>query len=119
MLDFILSRFPDIDVDIYEAASTFAEIGAGVTIMTRTRRILEEMGLRSEIAAMNGSIENDEGLVQGLITNSELSSWFAGPAVTYHKADGEYLMAIVKVITPGRLGNVVMFCHLHLNGAKV
>lgn len=43
-----LSRFPDIKVDVYEAAAQFKEIGAGVMIWAKTWRILQLLDLDSE-----------------------------------------------------------------------
>ncbi|PIL36260.1 hypothetical protein GSI_01922 [Ganoderma sinense ZZ0214-1] len=40
-----LSRYPDIQVDVYEAASQFKEIGAGVMIWARTWEILSLLGM--------------------------------------------------------------------------
>lgn len=40
-----LSRYPDIKVDVYEAASQFKEIGAGVMIWARTWEILSLLGM--------------------------------------------------------------------------
>jgi len=56
-----LSKFPNIDVQIYEAAERFKEIGAGVMIWSRTWRILELMGLADDFSKIahappNGSI---------------------------------------------------------------
>ncbi len=45
-----LSKFPNIDVQIYEAAERFKEIGAGVMIWSRTWRILELMGLADDFS---------------------------------------------------------------------
>ncbi|TFY51588.1 hypothetical protein EVG20_g10929 [Dentipellis fragilis] len=45
-----LSRYPDVQVDIYEAAQRFSEIGAGVMIWSRTWRILELLGLADDFA---------------------------------------------------------------------
>ncbi|KAJ3989844.1 FAD/NAD-P-binding domain-containing protein [Lentinula detonsa] len=40
-----LSRYPNIQVDVYEATDRFKEIGAGVMIWARTWKILEQLGL--------------------------------------------------------------------------
>lgn len=45
-----LSKFADIDVQVYEAAQRFKEIGAGVMIWSRTWRILELMGLADDFS---------------------------------------------------------------------
>jgi salicylate hydroxylase len=48
-LAFALSRSPNIRVDVYEAASKFAEIGAGIVVQWRTRQILTSLGLEEDI----------------------------------------------------------------------
>ena len=48
-LAFALSRSPDIQVDIYEAASKFTEIGAGILVWRRTKQILASLGLEEDI----------------------------------------------------------------------
>ena len=59
----VLGRFShDIQVDIYEAAAEFSEIGAGISIWRRTWRIMEFIGL-------------DEGLKR----NSEEMTCFSAP----------------------------------------
>ena len=42
----VLAKFSkDIQIDIYESASEFSEIGAGITVWRRTWRIMEMIGL--------------------------------------------------------------------------
>jgi salicylate hydroxylase len=48
-LAFALSRSPNIRVDVYEAASKFSEIGAGIVVQWRTRQILTSLGLEEDI----------------------------------------------------------------------
>ncbi|KZT64400.1 salicylate hydroxylase [Daedalea quercina L-15889] len=45
-----LSRYPDIQVDIYEAASQFAEVGAGVGVWPRAWKVVQALGLDRELA---------------------------------------------------------------------
>lgn len=45
-----LSRYPDIQVNLYEAAARFKEIGAGVTMWARTWEILAALGLQTKLA---------------------------------------------------------------------
>lgn len=51
-----LTKYPDIDVQVYEAAERFKEIGAGVVIWGRTWRVLSLLGLEPALreAAMEG-----------------------------------------------------------------
>ena len=48
-LAFALSKSPDISVDVYEAASEFAEAGPGITLWWRTRQVLKLLGLEEEV----------------------------------------------------------------------
>ena len=48
-LAYALSKSPDIHVDIYEAASKFTEIGAGIGVWWRTRQILKSLGLEEDL----------------------------------------------------------------------
>ncbi|KAL0954233.1 hypothetical protein HGRIS_005361 [Hohenbuehelia grisea] len=46
----MLSRCADIDVEIYEAAAEFTEVGAGIGVWPRVWRILEKLGLAEDFA---------------------------------------------------------------------
>jgi salicylate hydroxylase len=48
-LAFALSKSSDISVDVYEAASKFTEIGAGITLWWRTRQVLKSLGLEEDV----------------------------------------------------------------------
>jgi NAD(P)-binding Rossmann-like domain len=48
-LAFALSKSPDISVDVYEAASQFTEIGAGISLWWRARQVLKLLGLEEDI----------------------------------------------------------------------
>ena len=45
-----LSQYSDIQVDLYEAAGRFKEIGAGVMIWHRTWEILTQLGMATELS---------------------------------------------------------------------
>ncbi|RDB27733.1 Salicylate hydroxylase [Hypsizygus marmoreus] len=45
-----LSKYSDIDVDIYEAATQFSEVGAGIGVWPRVWKILEHLGLSEDLA---------------------------------------------------------------------
>ncbi len=49
-----LSRSPEIEVHIYEAASRFSDIGAGLGMWKRTWNVMEELGLGDDLSAMIG-----------------------------------------------------------------
>ena len=47
-----LSKYPEIDgVDIYEAATHYSEVGAGIGIWPRVWQILAKMGLDEDLAS--------------------------------------------------------------------
>lgn len=48
-LTFALSKSPEIQVDVYEAASKFTEIGAGIGMWWQTRQVLKLLGLEEDI----------------------------------------------------------------------
>ncbi|KAI9507157.1 salicylate hydroxylase [Russula earlei] len=48
-LAFALSKSPNIRVDVYEAASKFSEIGAGIGVWWRTRQVLKSLGLEEDV----------------------------------------------------------------------
>ncbi|TFK34050.1 hypothetical protein BDQ12DRAFT_700563 [Crucibulum laeve] len=45
-----LSKYPDIDVTIYEAAKEFSEVGAGIGVWPRVWKILAHLGLDEDLA---------------------------------------------------------------------
>ena len=47
-----LSKSPNIRVDVYEAASKFTEIGAGIGVWWRTRQILKSLGLEEDVTRL-------------------------------------------------------------------
>lgn len=49
-----LARYPDIDVQVYEAAGSFTEIGAGVMVWGRTWQILTSLGLARTLRQVAG-----------------------------------------------------------------
>ncbi|KAJ4483267.1 hypothetical protein J3R30DRAFT_3655635 [Lentinula aciculospora] len=44
-----LSRYDDIDVDVYESTNSFAEVGVGIGIWPRAWEILKELGLKDAL----------------------------------------------------------------------
>lgn len=50
-----LSRYPDIEVSVYEAAKQFSEVGAGIGVWPRVWKILANLGLDSDMARMTAS----------------------------------------------------------------
>jgi hypothetical protein len=59
-----LAQYPDIDVQVYEAAGKLAEIGAGVMIWGRTWKILTSLGLAESLRSVaGGPTDKDIGAV--------------------------------------------------------
>ena len=48
-LAYALSKSPDIRIDVYEAASKFTEIGAGIAVYWRTRQVLKSLGMEEDV----------------------------------------------------------------------
>ena len=44
-----LSKYPDIQVDVYEAAKVFSEVGTGIGLWPRSWDIIERLGLVDEL----------------------------------------------------------------------
>ncbi|EEB95696.1 hypothetical protein MPER_05292, partial [Moniliophthora perniciosa FA553] len=44
-----LSKFPDIEIDVYESAGKLAEIGAGIGLFPRPWKIIRELGLEQDL----------------------------------------------------------------------
>ena len=51
-LAYALSKSPDIHIDVYEAASKFTEIGAGIGVWWRTRQVLKYLGLEEDVVRL-------------------------------------------------------------------
>lgn len=45
-----LSKYPDIRVDVYEAAQRFDEVGAGIGLWPRTWKIIQQLDLQDALA---------------------------------------------------------------------
>jgi salicylate hydroxylase len=59
-LAFALSKSPNIHVDVYEAASKFTEIGAGIGVWWRTRQVLKSLGLEEDVVRLLSSLPGQE-----------------------------------------------------------
>lgn len=53
-----LSNYPDIRVDVYDAAKEFGEIGAGIMMWERTWRILQTLGMAEDLSKAANSPPN-------------------------------------------------------------
>ena len=74
-LAFALSKSPDVHVDVYEAASEFAEIGAGIVLQWRARQILTSLGLEEDIIRLlpshPGEDKGEPGMCSRCMTPSK------------------------------------------------
>jgi salicylate hydroxylase len=50
-----LSKYPDIDVDVYEAGPSFTQNGPGCGAWLRTWNILQKLGLDRDLAKIAGT----------------------------------------------------------------
>jgi len=66
-----LSKYPDVDVDVYEAAATFTANGPGVGVWLRTWRILQQLGLDHELADITGTQMSDDPVVTFNVRKSD------------------------------------------------
>ncbi|KDQ56725.1 hypothetical protein JAAARDRAFT_70435 [Jaapia argillacea MUCL 33604] len=82
-----LSKYPDIHVDIYEAARTFTELGAGIGIWPRTRKIMKTLGLEEDIQRVLNAPREGEPT----------------PVFTYRKSDQSEGFEFFQMVTPGGL----------------
>jgi salicylate hydroxylase len=86
-LAFALSKSPDIGVDVYEAASQFTEVGAGIGLWWRTRQVLKALGLEEDVARLLTFTPNeDRGKLDSIVIegNSEALSVLS---MHYRKSD--------------------------------
>lgn len=56
---YALGRHPDIDVDVYEGASQFGEVGAGIAVIRRSWAVLTMLGLESDLLPLTNSPPSD------------------------------------------------------------
>jgi hypothetical protein len=50
-----LSKYPDIDVDVYEAGTSFTQNGPGCGVWLRTWDVLQKLGLDHDLARIAGT----------------------------------------------------------------
>ena len=86
-LAYALSKSPDIRVDVYEAASKFTEIGAGIGVWWRTRQVLKYLGLEEDVFRLltfrPGQDRGELGY-EAVVVNTEV---FSVPSLQQRKAD--------------------------------
>ncbi|KAF9454477.1 FAD/NAD(P)-binding domain-containing protein [Macrolepiota fuliginosa MF-IS2] len=82
-----LSKYPDIEVTVYEAASKLAEVGAGVGIFPRPWEIIRKLDLEEELLRVT-EIKRQEGPVRTFV---------------YRKSDGPEGVEFYTLVTQGTL----------------
>lgn len=103
-----LSKSPDIEVHIYEAAHQFSEIGAGIGMFPRVWKIMRALGLDRDLAAVSsvqGEIndETETSLLKLRKSDQDEGLYFydvhgQGHTFLFHRAD--FQQAIMKNIPP-------------------
>jgi salicylate hydroxylase len=87
-LAFALSKSPDISIDVYEAASEFTEIGAGISLSWRTRQVLKSLGLEEDVIRLVPFRPGeDRGEQEGYVALVRGPETIVVPSVQYRKAD--------------------------------
>ncbi|KAI0070638.1 FAD/NAD-P-binding domain-containing protein [Panus rudis PR-1116 ss-1] len=104
-----LTRSPaksKIHVDVYEAASTFEEIGAGIMMWERTWRILELLGLGEELGKVANTIPDGSPGIGFEFRRSDVPKGFhfhthSVPygCIRFHRA--HFLDVFVRALPPG------------------
>lgn len=101
-----LSRHPDIQVDVYEAAKEFAEIGAGIGVWPRAWKILQSLGLEEDLA--QAAVVRPTNLPSRFYAsfNAFRADCFfprgSGVAFTFRKGDQPLGLSFNQLITPGK-----------------
>ncbi|KAH8104119.1 FAD/NAD(P)-binding domain-containing protein [Cristinia sonorae] len=85
VLALALARHSDIQVDIYEAAREFAEIGAGIGVWPRTWKILQSLGLDHDLSQV------------AVVRPTNLPR----VAFTFRKGDQPLGVSFNQLVTPG------------------
>ncbi|KAF8558552.1 salicylate hydroxylase [Imleria badia] len=85
-----LSKYPDIEVEVFEAARQFTEVGAGVGIWPRAFKVLRKLGTGIEHAFVSAA------------TDYELTDDVV-PAFGYRKSDQPEGVELFKLMTKGGL----------------
>ncbi|KAF9070947.1 hypothetical protein BDP27DRAFT_560479 [Rhodocollybia butyracea] len=82
-----LSRYPDIDVDIYESARALTEVGAGIGIFPRPWRIIKMLGIEADLLKVT-----ETKVVDGPVSSFR-----------YRKSDQREGVDIFTLVTQGSL----------------
>ncbi|KZT30268.1 salicylate hydroxylase [Neolentinus lepideus HHB14362 ss-1] len=98
---FALSKNPDIEVHVYEAAHQFSEIGAGIGMYLRVWNIIEDLGLADSLVPL----VDDDALFAFHMRKSNSSEGLSfydmhesAAFMTFHRA--EFQQAVLKRLPP-------------------
>ncbi|KAF7428196.1 hypothetical protein PC9H_007417 [Pleurotus ostreatus] len=122
-----LSKYPNIDVEVYEKNSSFEEIGAGISLWPRAWKILRRMGLEKDLLEQTHNQPEEEiAIAIRLMANDEthLHTYDVkgkGRAVfsSFHRADFQrvllkHLPAACKVTFSKRLESFAHTADSHI-----
>ncbi|CCM00599.1 uncharacterized protein FIBRA_02635 [Fibroporia radiculosa] len=103
-----LARYGDIQVDIYEAASQFAEIGAGIGMWPRTWKIMQKLGLERElaqVAIVPPDLTSRTSPFPSLASSLPVTDLACPPEVAFHFRKGDQPVGedFYSMSTPGGL----------------
>jgi hypothetical protein len=95
---------PSIQIDIYEGAKSFGEIGAGIGIYSRSLQLLHDIGVKEELdkLAINQTADGGRTYNHAFVCGHRVDA-FVGMPILYFQADKGYME---KLAVPDR-GNVV------------
>ncbi len=94
-------------VDVYERASSFAEIGAGINISPQAVKALRAIGVGEKVAAVANvhpdtvTFDMHTGAVLDVRDAKQQEARYGAPHLTFHRAD--LMSALVSGLDPARL----------------
>ncbi|KIJ16517.1 hypothetical protein PAXINDRAFT_98958 [Paxillus involutus ATCC 200175] len=89
-----LSKYPDIQVELFEAAKSFTEVGAGIGLWPRAFKVLRKLGVDVEQALISRAI--------GYRGTEELGK-FIFPSMNFRKSDQPDGVQLFQLTTKGDL----------------
>ena len=110
-LAYALSKSPDIRVDVYEAASKFTEIGAGIGVWWRTRQVLKSLGLEEDVIRLltfRPGQDRGEANTTGRFERPN-PDFPVVPSIQYRKADQPQGLAIGPMYSRGLILSFSLF----------
>lgn len=94
-----LCRYPDIDVVVYEAATKFGEVGAGIGLWPRPWKVLAFLGLESDLLKVTEHKPGQASIPSFTYRKSDQSAGLGfytlmttGGLATFHRADFQQIL---------------------------